>query len=39
VNTLTLSVRNVRRNGFRAALTILGVAVAVLAFVMLRTVV
>jgi putative ABC transport system permease protein len=39
VNSLTLPFRNVGRNRFRTTLTILGVAVAVLAFVLLRTVV
>ena len=35
---MTLGVRNVMRNRFRTALTVLGVAVAILAFVLLRTV-
>lgn len=35
----SIAVRNVWRNRFRAAMTVLGVAVAVMAFVMLRTVV
>lgn len=36
---LGLSMRNATRNPFRSALTVLGVAVAIVAFVMLRTVV
>jgi putative ABC transport system permease protein len=38
VNFATVAVKNVGRNAFRASLTILGVAVAMLAFVLLRTV-
>ncbi len=37
MNLATLGARNVLRNKFRAALTILGVAVAILTFVLLRT--
>ncbi len=36
---VSIAVRNVGRNRFRALMTVLGVAVAVMAFVMLRTVV
>lgn len=39
MNLTSIAVRNVWRNRFRAAMTVLGVAVAVVAFVMLRTVV
>jgi putative ABC transport system permease protein len=38
VTLLGIAVKNVRRNVFRASLTVLGVAVAMLAFVLLRTV-
>jgi len=38
VNLVTVAVKNVRRNAFRNALTVTGVAVAMLAFVLLRTV-
>ncbi len=38
MRAVSLGVRNVLRNRFRTALTILGVAVAILAFVLLRTV-
>ncbi len=37
MNTVALSVRNLARNRFRTALTILGVVVAMLAFLALRT--
>lgn len=39
MNLPTLAARNILRNRFRTALTVLGVAVAVLAFVLLRTVI
>jgi putative ABC transport system permease protein len=39
VNLVSLAVRNVGRNRFRTSLTVLGVAVAVVAFVLLRTVI
>lgn len=39
MNLLGLSARNALRNKFRSTLTILGVAVAIVAFVMLRTVI
>ena len=38
MNLVTVAVKNVRRNSFRNALTVTGVAVAMLAFVLLRTV-
>jgi len=38
MRAISLGVRNVLRNRFRTSLTILGVAVAILAFVLLRTV-
>ena len=38
MNLASLAVRNVARNKFRTVLTILGVAVAIVAFVLLRTV-
>ena len=38
MNFASVAVKNVGRNMFRASLTILGVAVAMLAFVLLRTV-
>ncbi len=39
MNVVTIAVRNVTRNKFRTTLTVIGVAVAIVAFVMLRTVV
>lgn len=39
MNLATLAVRNVGRNRFRATLTVMGVAIAIIAFVLLRTVV
>jgi putative ABC transport system permease protein len=39
VNLVSLAVRNVGRNRFRTSLTLVGVAVAVVAFVLLRTVI
>jgi len=39
VNTLVLSARNLSRNRFRTGLTVLGVVVAMLAFLALRTVI
>jgi putative ABC transport system permease protein len=39
VNLLSLSARNALRNPFRSTLTVVGVAVTILAFVLLRTVV
>lgn len=39
MNLVSIAVRNIGRNRFRAVMTVLGVAVAVVAFVMLRTVV
>lgn len=39
MNLVSIAVRNIGRNRFRAAMTVLGVAVAVVAFVMLRTVI
>ncbi|MEW6775139.1 MAG: FtsX-like permease family protein [Bdellovibrionota bacterium] len=38
MNLTKLAIRNARRNTFRAALTVLGLAVAVIAFVAIRTV-
>jgi putative ABC transport system permease protein len=38
VTLLGIAIKNVRRNLFRASLTVVGVAVAILAFVLLRTV-
>ena len=38
MNLVTVAARNALRNKFRTALTVLGAAVAVLAFIMLRTV-
>ena len=39
MNLASIAVRNIGRNRFRAAMTVLGVAVAVVAFVLLRTVI
>lgn len=39
MNVATIALRNVTRNKFRTTLTVIGVAVAIVAFVMLRTVV
>ena len=38
MNLGTLAVKNIRRNQLRTALTVVGVAVAILSFVLLRTV-
>src|SRR3954454_12443521 len=38
MNLATIAIKNTRRNLFRTVLTILGVAVAMLAFLLLRTV-
>jgi putative ABC transport system permease protein len=38
VNLATLAVKNIRRNPLRTSLTVLGVAIAILAFVFIRTV-
>ena len=38
MNLTTLALRNARRNAFRAALTVLGLSIAVVAFVAIRTV-
>mgnify|MGYP003450397565 FL=1 len=38
MNLGTLALKNIRRNRLRTALTVLGVAVAIVSFVLLRTV-